>query len=95
MQGDDVIGAEEYYESAHYGSVRGGEWFTDFWQSLDGRRIKPNHWPDGINIRYGLSIDRCINIFNSVKFSFPGIFCSIQIFYGSYRVVYTVVRVEL
>ncbi len=28
----------DFYESGPYGSMNGGDWFTDFWQSLDGKR---------------------------------------------------------
>ncbi len=45
------------YDSGPFGSNYRGEWFTDFWQSLDGRRVKPQHWPDQINIRAGGRID--------------------------------------
>jgi hypothetical protein len=46
------------YDSGPFGgSSFSGVWFTDFWQSLDGRRAKPTHWPDKINIRAGQRID--------------------------------------
>ena len=58
LSGDELLSHASYYESGPYGSTRGGEWFTDFYQSLDGSVIKPAHWPDGINIRHGERIDR-------------------------------------
>ena len=33
------------------------EYFEHFRQTLNGRDVQPNHWPNGINIRSGESID--------------------------------------
>ena len=57
LLGDEILNLSTYYESGPYGGTQGGEWFTDFYQSLDGRTIRPNHWPDAINIRSGGRID--------------------------------------
>ena len=38
-------------------SEKDGEYFSDFRQTLNGRSVQPNHWPNGINIRSGGSID--------------------------------------
>ena len=58
QSGDELLSSETIYESGPYGSMKGGEWFTDFWQSLDGFDFNPKHWPDGINVRHGERIDR-------------------------------------
>lgn len=57
IYGDEVLSRDLYFESGPFGGTKGGEWFTDFWQSLDGRVIKPTHWPDVINIRSGERVD--------------------------------------
>ena len=51
------MGQLELYSSGPFGSDYTGEWFSDWWQSLDGRTVKPQHWPDQINIRAGGRID--------------------------------------
>ena len=55
--GDSVMGQLELYSSGPFGSDHTGEWFSDWWQSLDGHTVKPQHWPDQINIRAGGRID--------------------------------------
>ena len=55
--GDSVMGQLEIYSSGPFGSDHTGEWFSDWWQSLDGHTVKPQHWPDQINIRAGGRID--------------------------------------
>ena len=55
--GDSVMGQLELYSSGPFGSDYTGEWFSDWWQSLDGHTVKPQHWPDQINIRAGGRID--------------------------------------
>ncbi len=52
-----MLSSDDYFVSGPYGSMNGGEWFTDFWQSLDGKDYNPKHWPDGITLRYGERID--------------------------------------
>ena len=53
-----MLGHEIYFTSGPYGSMNGGDWFTDFWQSLDGKEYNPTHWPSGVNLRHGERIDR-------------------------------------
>ena len=55
--GDSVMGQLEIYSSGPFGSKYTGEWFSDWWQSLNGHAVKPQHWPDQINIRAGGRID--------------------------------------
>ncbi len=57
--GEEVISHWDIYRSGPYGNVggRNGEFFNDFRQTLDGKQVRPNHWPDTINIRAGGSID--------------------------------------
>ena len=62
LLGDEILNLSTYYESGPYGGTQGGEWFTDFYQSLDGRTIRPNHWPDAINIRSGGRIDSWVRV---------------------------------
>jgi len=57
LYGDSVMGQLELYSSGPFGSDYTGEWFSDWWQSLDGHTVKPQHWPDQINIRAGGRID--------------------------------------
>jgi len=58
VSGSEITAGDSYFSSGPYGSEWEGEWFTDFWQSLDGSRIRPDHWPDAMNVRYGQRIDR-------------------------------------
>ncbi|XP_059082356.1 uncharacterized protein LOC131879895 [Tigriopus californicus] len=57
IYGGEVLPSDHYFESGPFGGTQGGEWFTDFWQSLNGRVIKPTHWPDAINVRSGERVD--------------------------------------
>lgn len=59
IYGEAVLGHWNVYVSGPYGSTseKDGEFFTDFRQSLNGRSVQPNHWPNGINVRSGGSID--------------------------------------
>ena len=59
IYGESVLDQWNIFVSGPYGSSseKDGEYFNDFRQSLDGRSVQPNHWPNGINIRSGGSID--------------------------------------
>lgn len=59
IYGEELLSQWNVYVSGPYGSksVTDGEFFTDFRQSLNGRSVRPDHWPDSINIRSGDSID--------------------------------------
>ena len=59
IYGEQVLEQWNIFVSGPYGSTseKDGEFFTDFRQSLNGRSVQPNHWPNGINIRSGGSID--------------------------------------
>lgn len=59
IYGEELLSQWNIYVSGPYGSqsVKDGQFFTDFRQSLNGRSVQPNHWPDSINIRSGDSID--------------------------------------
>ena len=35
----------------------GGQWFTDWWESLDGTDYQPKHPPQQVNIRAGGRVD--------------------------------------
>ena len=64
IYGEELLEHWNIYVTGPYGttSQKDGEFFTDFKQSLNGRSIEPSHWPSGINIRSGGSID-AIQIF--------------------------------
>ena len=64
IYGEELLENWNIYVSGPYGTTsdKDGEYFTDFRQSLNGRNIQPNHWPSGLNIRSGDSID-AIQIF--------------------------------
>ena len=59
IYGEELLSHWNVYVSGPYGSqnFKDGHFFTDFRQSLNGRSVQPNHWPDSINIRSGDSID--------------------------------------
>ena len=59
IYGEELLNQWKIYVSGPYGSTshKDGEFFTDFRQRLDGRSVEPSHWPDGINLRSGGSID--------------------------------------
>ena len=59
IYGEELLTQWNVYVSGPYGSKSGknGEFFTDFRQSLNGRSVQPNHWPNSLNIRSGESID--------------------------------------
>ena len=59
IYGEQVLEQWNIFDSGPYGSTseKDGEFFTDFRQSLNGKSVQPNHWPNGINIRSGGSID--------------------------------------
>lgn len=59
IYGEAFLADWNVYVSGPYGSTseKDGEFFTDFRQSLNGRSVQPNHWPNGINVRSGGSID--------------------------------------
>ena len=44
-------------ESGPYGGD-GGEWFTDWWESLDGMDYQPKHPVQQVNIRAGGRVDQ-------------------------------------
>jgi hypothetical protein len=64
IYGEEILDEWKVYVSGPYGSrsYKDGDFFTDFHQSLNGRSVEPNHWPDAINLRSGDSID-AIQIF--------------------------------
>ena len=64
IYGEEFLEHWNIYVTGTYGttSQKDGEFFTDFKQSLNGRSVEPSHWPSGINIRSGESID-AIQIF--------------------------------
>lgn len=49
IYGEAILDHWNIYVSGPYGSTsqKDGEFFTDFHQSLNGRSIQPNHWPNG------------------------------------------------
>ena len=59
IYGEELLHDWNIIVSGPYGSTsqKDGEFFTDFRQSLNGRWVQPNHWPNGINVRSGGSID--------------------------------------
>ena len=59
IYGEQLLDHWNIFVSGPYGSTseKDGEFFTDFRQSLNGKSVQPNHWPNGINIRSGGSID--------------------------------------
>jgi len=60
IYGEELLSSQwNVYVSGPYGSqsVTDGQFFTDFRQSLNGRSVRPDHWPDSINIRSGDSLD--------------------------------------
>ncbi len=59
IYGEELLDMWNIYVSGPYGSrsYKEGDFFTDFRQSIDGRSIQPNHWPDAINLRSGEAID--------------------------------------
>lgn len=55
--GAENIGRLREIETGPYGGD-GGEWFTDWWESLDGTDYEPKHPPQQINIRAGGRVDQ-------------------------------------
>ena len=43
-------------ETGPYGGD-GGQWFTDWWETLDGTDYEPKHPPQQVNIRAGGRVD--------------------------------------
>jgi len=59
IYGEQILDQWNVFVTGPYGSSseKDGEYFSDFRQTLNGRSVQPNHWPNGINIRSGGSID--------------------------------------
>ena len=56
VSGTENIGRLRVERTGPYGGD-GGEWFTDWWESLDGTKYQPIHPPQQINIRAGGRVD--------------------------------------
>ena len=72
IYGDELLDHYETYVSGPYGSPRAGEFFTDFYQSLDGSVVRPKHWPSQINIGAGERIDSIEIIYGPYHGGFHG-----------------------
>ena len=57
IPGAENIGRLRVIESGPYGGD-GGEWFTDWWESLDGMDYQPKHPVQQVNIRAGGRVDQ-------------------------------------
>ena len=70
--GEELLEQYSTYVSGPYGSPRGGEWFTDFYQSLDGTVVRPKHWPSQINVGAGERVDSVELIYGPYHGGFHG-----------------------